>query len=206
MNGSARRWLSVLLYIPSGLFCLVWGLVYLVYAASSLFALAPMRTLICLVPAGFFSYSTCQCFVKSRAIWRRTLSPWTRPTWIALGGDFLLLLLVLVAVPKFRDLLRTSADGAAKGHLAMLRQAVTDYHAKTGVYPKDLGALGIDIPELRLYATPHPYSRTVRYVGTLALADRGEWLYVNLPGGADFGSMKIDCTHQDQQGRPWSSY
>ncbi len=132
------------------------------------------------------------------------------PYW-QLGWLILAVVLPFLAVwPKVQDLLRYSGEGANKGNLAVLRQAVEAYRAARGVYPADLGELAgagfvRKVPALwdkRGAGFPHrPTSAEAD--AERGPADTGRWAYSVKDGKAE---IYIDCIHKDSRGRAWSSY
>ena len=108
-------------------------------------------------------------------------------------------------------------EGAAKGSLGAIRSALSIYYGdKEGVYPASLDALPPkylgSIPTLQLPDhQPSSAWRAIGGVGSMAdiqgkLEDSGQWLYVSEPSSPMFGTVLIDCTHNDSRGRPWYGF
>lgn len=175
----------------------------------------PLGTLFHLALAGVLLWVSVRAWRKTVRIARGTEDVSTRWMYAQLGGFlFTVLLLGLVAVPKFRDLLRYSGEGQNKGNLSLLRQRLMEYHGAEGGYPPDLESLVrepglVRIPELwRVWGAglPHAKSAQVELRRGKVLRDTGHWAYVNAPGSPDFGSVYIDCTHTDARGELWAGY
>lgn len=119
-------------------------------------------------------------------------------------------ILTAIALPKFADVLRRATEGGTRGSLAALRSAISIFHSSTeGNYPSDLESpafLVKHIAALPKVKTPghHPDSAAVAYAG--AANDGGGWLYDNVPGDSNFGSVWVNCTHTDASGKTWSAY
>jgi Tfp pilus assembly protein PilE/TM2 domain-containing membrane protein YozV len=123
--------------------------------------------------------------------------------------------LFLIAAPAYRGLFRRSAEGAMKGNLVALRQAVERYRgAHAGRAPESLDALASDkalggIPSLWPSGSGVPHERTSAsiVVGAVAGADSGRWAYVVSASSPEAtGTIYIDCTHTDTRGGAWTSY
>ena len=115
-------------------------------------------------------------------------------------------LLALIIYPKLQNLRRYSADGETRGQLGVLRQAIIEFQKQKGTYPTTLSDLGTPVPRLKLFSLPHAPSPEVRHAALTEITDSGHWLYDNQPQDPGFGTVIIDCWHQDDRGRPWSSY
>jgi hypothetical protein len=88
-----------------------------------------------------------------------------------------------------------------------IRMAVELFHQAQGRLPADIAELLQDgtleaVPELKLKR--HPAAFRIRNAAGPGLLDTGSWAYVNDPASAAFGTVFIDCAHQDEKGRYWS--
>ncbi|MCL2335163.1 MAG: prepilin-type N-terminal cleavage/methylation domain-containing protein [Endomicrobia bacterium] len=125
-------------------------------------------------------------------------------------------ILAIIAVPKFADVLRKSEEGATKAGLGALRTAVAMYYGDhEGSYPgadvvKELTADGKYIKEI-------PYARCPPYHGKSSVVitgnfdenkDSGKWAYKTDDSEDGTGKVKgqiwILCTHKDSKGNVWS--
>jgi hypothetical protein len=125
------------------------------------------------------------------------------------------LLLAAILVPKVRDLLRYSDEGATRGNLGAMRSALSIYYGDyDGRYPREIDALTRNgkylrsVPTAKLWGPrntrPHPESDAVAY--GIEPTDAGGWLYNNEPKDPNFGTLVVNCTHQDSRGSVWSGY
>lgn len=121
-----------------------------------------------------------------------------------------LAILAAVALPKFAGLINKSREAQAKYGLGSVRSSLSLYYADNQFFPSAGGfndaVLGRYIDKIPAVLIPppgdHPRSETVGdYTGTIN--DTGGWLY-DITGTA--GRILIDCSHQDQQGRTWSTW
>jgi hypothetical protein len=125
-------------------------------------------------------------------------------------------LLTAVFVPKLADLVRYSQDGAQRGSLGNVRQALQERRNAAGAYyttREELEPLlatatfrGLWKGGLNIYA--HKPTRELLLLGGAAPTDSGKWAYVNDPASPDFGKFFIDCTHPVYPGmaETWSTY
>ncbi len=106
--------------------------------------------------------------------------------------------------------------GTQCGMLSALRSELRDYKVSRGSYPVSLAELPHPVPKLWSKPDnpgaafsdglfPHPSSDEVVYYSSVTAGDTGKWAYVNDPSCPEFGTVFIDCTHQDG-GIPWSSF
>lgn len=122
----------------------------------------------------------------------------------------LLGILSSIALPMFAGLLRKSNEGASKGNLGAIRSALSIYYGDMhGQYPSELTALTVGgkyLSVISMAKAPnyHTDSSAVRY--GKAPDDSGGWLYNNIPGDANMGSIMVNCTHTDTRGTTWTSY
>lgn len=113
-------------------------------------------------------------------------------------------------------LMRDSGVGYMAGNLGSIRSALSIYYGDMeGQYPGDLNSLTISgkymsvIPRTwaggeTAYDVPHQPTQEVRHGS--APVDAGGWLYNNIQGNANIGTVVIDCTHTDIRGRVWMDY
>jgi prepilin-type N-terminal cleavage/methylation domain-containing protein len=119
-------------------------------------------------------------------------------------------ILAAIAIPKFAELIRKSAEGSTKGNLGSIRGALSIYYGDLeGAYPDNLSALTIS----GKYLTSIPPAKAPNYhvdssAITLATAgdDAGGWLYNNVIGAQFYGQVYVDCTHTDTKGSIWTNY
>ncbi|PCI36859.1 MAG: hypothetical protein COB53_08175 [Elusimicrobia bacterium] len=100
-----------------------------------------------------------------------------------------------------------SNEGATKGKLVAIRDALTRYRAANDTFPSELDSLITEsLPQNSVVKTPfyHEDSASV-YYGEGA-SDIGGWFYNNVPGHSEFGTVSVNCTHTDAQGSVWVSY
>ncbi len=115
-----------------------------------------------------------------------------------------------IFVPKFMEVGRSGEEGALKGRLGSIRSALSIYYGDMeGLYPEELSALAVS----GKYLSEIPAARgTYFHAGSNAVqngatpTDRGGWLYDNIPGDANLGSIWVDCTHTDTKGTVWAAY
>ena len=125
-------------------------------------------------------------------------------------GILLLGFMIFIVVPFYRGMIGRHNEGETRGNLGSIRSALSLYHDEMhGQYPSDLAALTVggkyltDIPNAK-GSSHHSDSSAVR-LGTNP-DDAGGWLYDNVKGDANFGSVRVNCTHTDSRGRSWTSY
>lgn len=149
----------------------------------------------------------------TRAAWRGGASPATVKSEFTVVAVILLLLGAAGAVvwPRFRELLDYSQDGANKGNLGGLREAISAYTAARGKPPETLADLVThgfmpQIPPVRPSRTTHKKSNEVVAAGATP-SDTGHWAYrVDSSSDPARGVLMIDCTHTDARGSVWASY
>jgi prepilin-type N-terminal cleavage/methylation domain-containing protein len=122
-------------------------------------------------------------------------------------------ILASIAIPKFSELIRKSSEGATKGNIGAIRGALSIYFGdQEGVYPGDVAILTLngrylsDIPKVK---TPNYHSDTssVNPASTTPSSDDSiGWWYNDLQGDANFGVIRVNCTHTDTKGSVWTSY
>jgi prepilin-type N-terminal cleavage/methylation domain-containing protein len=117
-------------------------------------------------------------------------------------------LLAAIAIPKFGSAIAKSREAATKGNLAALRSAITIYVASTeGVYPTDnLASLVPNFIREIPYAKLPPYhadSNDVKTGTTADIDDTGGWFYYNGSTDINWGTVIVNCTHNDSKGIAW---
>lgn len=124
-------------------------------------------------------------------------------------------LLVAITIPRFVDFFRYSAEGATKGSLGELRQAVGRYRSEhDGRSPDSIGAMveAKTIPEIpvlwrKFDKIPHAHTAEASVVASTAATDSGRWAFIVSPSSPSMtGTIFIDCTHTDTRGRAWSEF
>lgn len=126
---------------------------------------------------------------------------------------------------KFKTLAAKSGEGATKGNLGSLRSALAIYYGDAeGKYPERLDAIVdpkyiSEIPKTKL--ADHsptdwwtPYGAEVCTGSTQfgseidagKIKDTGGWGYVSDPNAKCWGTVFVDCTHQDSKGKRWPEY
>ena len=123
----------------------------------------------------------------------------------------------MVDPEEMRKLKAQSAEGRFKGDLGAIRSALSIFYGdKEGLYPSDPNTELIpkymsQIPEIHL--EHHQASKTIRIITQFngkdlksAVEDTGRWTYVGDPASPNFGSIFIDCSHNDAKDRVWHQY
>lgn len=132
-------------------------------------------------------------------------------------------ILAAIAIPQFANLVAKSQEGATKGNLGTIRSALSIYYGDTeGVYPSDAlsgttGSLTAGQKYLQTVPaanTPHTVNNvghtTTNNVnaGTFAayVTDAGGWSYDNATTDPTWGSIVVNCEHEDLRGSTWTAY
>ena len=121
-------------------------------------------------------------------------------------------ILAAAAVPRMGGLINKSKESAAKSGLSFLRSALSVYYGDNISYPTDdLDSLVsankyLDtLPLINLPGTNHPENRHVTLVtGGALVTDSGGWAYINDPQSKEWGTVLVNCTHQDSKGKNWN--
>lgn len=117
-----------------------------------------------------------------------------------------------IAVTRFGGVLDRSREGATRGGLSSLRSALNIYYGDNSAFPADdLSSLTLEkryidnLPLVKLPGTTHPDNRhvTVGASTAAAVTDTGGWAYVNDPASASYGTLLINCSHGDSNGKRW---
>jgi len=122
-------------------------------------------------------------------------------------------ILAAVALPKFTDLVRKSNEGATKGSLGALRNAISIYYGDMeGQFPATPLALTIS----GKYLAAVPAAKTPNYHQESALpllanqaalfSDAGGWVYDNNDHDNLYGGIWVNCSHTDSHGTVWTTY
>ena len=121
-------------------------------------------------------------------------------------------ILAAVAIPKFADLINKSKEGATRGSVGALRSAMTVYYGDAeGIYPyDDLTSLVprylASIPDAQMPPN-HSKSNAVAVITSTSatLDDEGGWAYDNLSTDAGWGTVMVNCVHNDSKGVAWTA-
>ena len=119
-------------------------------------------------------------------------------------------ILAAIAIPKFASLIRKSSEGASKGNLGSIRSALSIYYGDMeGQYPSAMNALTIS----GKYLATVPNSKVPNYhidaaseQDASSANDAAGWMYNNLTGDANLGTVLVNCTHTDTKNSIWTSY
>jgi prepilin-type N-terminal cleavage/methylation domain-containing protein len=119
-------------------------------------------------------------------------------------------ILAAIAIPKFASLIRKSSEGASKGNLGSIRSALSIYYGDMeGQYPSDLQSLTIagkylaNIPNAK---SPNYHSDASGETNASSSDDGGGWIYNNITGDANLGTVMVNCTHTDTKNSIWTTY
>ena len=142
-------------------------------------------------------------------------------------------ILAAIAIPKFAELIRKSAEGQLKGNLGAMRSALSIYYGDMeGMYPDNFYSLTVGgkyVGAISSLKVPdyHPSTTIIRHnlntnafgCGSGYVLDTGEWIYWSdngalCAGAAPMGSQRariqgefwVACAHTDTKGSFWSSY
>jgi hypothetical protein len=150
-----------------------------------------------------------------------------RKAMVVILGLFLPILaitgiLAAVAIPKFSNLSKISAEGQTKANLGLIRSSLSIYYGDMeGQYPADVTALTVGgkyMAEIPAAKTPgfHPDSSVVHVydasvctgsnVDPAKVPDAGGWGYVMDPKSLCNGSIFVNCTHTDTKQKKWAAY
>lgn len=107
-----------------------------------------------------------------------------------------------------------ASENTLSAQIADMRSALTLYSVEhNGDFPKTLEAMvpkylkQIPTPAVPNHKTP-PAPRQLPKVGEVdvldgEIHDTGAWIYVSDPASPLYGSLLIDCTHQNSSGQEW---
>lgn len=110
--------------------------------------------------------------------------------------------LAALARPMFTGIVRKSTEGAAKGKLGAIRNALDHFKHDRGASPADIAELTAG----GKYLTVIPAARIPDYhESTSAVSDKptdaGGYFY-----DPKTGTIRINCTHTDTRGSSWDAY
>jgi prepilin-type N-terminal cleavage/methylation domain-containing protein len=137
-------------------------------------------------------------------------------------------ILAAIALPKFADLVRKSAEGTSKGNLGAVRSALAVYFGDMdGEYPGSLTGLTIG----GKYLNALPSAKSPNYhtdasgevdqigncdslgtdwadasPGPMGAANPAGWAYCLDPVDPSYGVVLINCTHTDTKNVAWTTY
>jgi prepilin-type N-terminal cleavage/methylation domain-containing protein len=142
-------------------------------------------------------------------------------------------ILAAIAIPKFANLIRKSAEGQNKGNLGSVRSALSIYYGDMeGQFPTALASLTVAgkylaaVPSMKV-PDYHASTTVIREnlganpcgCGACYTIDTGQWMYWSdndsLCGGVASmnagpqhrqGDLWILCNHTDTKGTTWTSY
>lgn len=119
-------------------------------------------------------------------------------------------ILAAIVVPRYNDSLRSATEGYTRGTLGTLRRALSIYYGDMeGVYPDDLSALTQSARYLRRMTParlPGSHADSSAVLNAAAPDDAGGWVYNNVPGSLNYGTVRVNCTHTDIKNAVWTSY
>ena len=125
----------------------------------------------------------------------------------------ILVTLAAVAMEKFGGAIRNANENSTRSKLGSLRSALAIYYADMeGQYPADLTPMlqpgsKYLTSVMPLFTGTHGKTDAVTYVvAKESTTDTGTWAYVNTVGGANWGTVYIQCTHTDSKGSVWNQY
>lgn len=116
-------------------------------------------------------------------------------------------IIAAIAVPKYGEAMRNSAEGSTRANLGMIRKALSVYYSDMeGQYPGDmLALLAVHIKKIPAAKLPGYHDDSKNVLQAVAPNDAGGWFYDNA-NGATFGTARVNCTHTDAKGAVWTSY
>ena len=119
-------------------------------------------------------------------------------------------ILAAIAIPKFANLIRKSSEGASKGNVGSIRSALSIYYGDMeGQYPADMASLtvaGKYLSAVPVAKAPNYHSDVSTVVQSLAVTDGSGWIYNNVGGDPNLGTVWVNCTHTDTKGTTWTAY
>lgn len=135
-------------------------------------------------------------------------------------------ILATIAIPKFAGLIRKSSEGQTKGNLGALRSVVSIYYGENETYPapsasgdtsvaSSMGQLltmqnGKYIQKAPNCYNPPYHASNSAFVVTLSTVDEssypGSWGYDASKADQGWGTVWVNCTHTDTNGKNWSTY
>lgn len=119
-------------------------------------------------------------------------------------------ILAAIVVPRYNDSLRAATEGYTRGSLGTIRKALSVYYSDMeGVYPDDLLSLSQSSRYLRRISParlPGHHTDSSAVLHAAAPDDGGGWVYNNVQNSANYGSVRVNCTHSDIKNSVWTSY
>ena len=125
-------------------------------------------------------------------------------------------ILAAIAIPKFAELIRKSAEGSSKGNLGAIRSSLFIYYGDMeGQYPSQLAGLTTNAKYLAVIPTaklPNYHSDSAvehDYNGGCQPAmnnDFSGWAYCATALDISLGAVGLACSHTDSKGNAWTSY
>jgi len=124
------------------------------------------------------------------------------------------------AARQFANIQTAADEGSTKGSLSSLRSALQGYYGDhEGKFPTDLAIL---VPKYLKYMPMTITASHGRVRGDIfylsgkdfregRFTDTGGWAYVNTPGDPEFGTLVVNCTHNDysihpEVRKPWTTF
>jgi hypothetical protein len=125
--------------------------------------------------------------------------------------NFVLTLAVVILSPIFFLVGgRRMVEARCRAELGSLRAAVSSYHEQEKRFPQDLSELvreGKYLKQLPKALTFSYHAATeAKVTNGVSADDAGGWIYNNVAGDPNFGSVSINCTHTDSNEKSWNSY
>lgn len=125
----------------------------------------------------------------------------------------IILLVTLVAYPKFLDIIRKSNEATTRANLTALRSAIAIYYGDNeGKFPtENIATELVDQDGKYIKFIPEvycpPYHNITNEITTNPTGDSGKWAYqVEESEDRQAGELWIDCNQEDSNGVVWSTY
>jgi len=133
-------------------------------------------------------------------------------------------ILAAIAIPQFAQLISKSQEGQTKGNLGTVRSALSIYYGDTeGQYPTfsavtPSGFTALTAGSKYLQQTPnaslpktnisigHIASAAITDIDLAAASDSGGWGYETVVTSNLWGTVVVNCTHNDLRQVIWTSY
>ncbi len=124
----------------------------------------------------------------------------------------LIVVLMVLAIPRFQQIVFKSKEAQTRVNLNQIREAVIVYYGtNNGQYPTDdLSSLIprylSEIPEANI--SKHEETSNSVNIGNSQtyINSDGGWAYVNDKNDPNWGKVSVNCTHKDTEGNLWSGY
>jgi len=120
-------------------------------------------------------------------------------------------ILAAVLAPKIPLFLTKAKEGKTKGNLATLRSTLNIYYSDNdGIYPYDNLSSIVPkylktIPDCQI-SPYHAATNSVSNGSVVGNSDTGSWEYNRYDTNASWGSVWVECTHNDCTETGWSSF